>query len=300
MVIRAPRRTGTIVGVLVVLAGLIIDLGLAWQVAGRPVSFTSFVAGVVGVLLLGVTALFAYWTIGCWSLGYHLDRNRLEISWAGNTQHVPLQDIQRLVPGAQVSGYTGFRGLRWPGYTVGSGTVKEFAAEVLFFSSHLRREQLLYLVTPGLVYGISVADQAAFASELRLRLLLGPIEVFEPQVHRWPVWELPAWHDVALVSLLAAGLAVNVGLFAFQTLLMPALPLELPVPVSPFELAGHPGLKTDLLALPFTGLALFAINGVAGVALHLRERFAGYLFPAGALLVQALLWVATLRAVTAV
>lgn len=297
MVIRPPRRTGTIIGALLVAACVIVDVGLAWQAVLHPVTLTSFVAGAVGLLLLGGGGLFAYWTIGCWSLRYHLDRNRIEISWAGNTQHIPVQDIQRLVPGALVTGYSRFRGLRWPGYAIGSGMAPGFDSEVLFFSSHLRPEQLLYLVTPGLVYAISVPDQAAFANELRLRQRLGPIDVFEPHSHRWPAWELPAWHDIALIGLLVTGLALNAGLFAFQTVLLPALPAELPVP-SPFDLSAHPAVKTDLLALPLAGLALYVVNAAAGVALHLRERFAGYLFPAGALLVQGLLWAATVRAVT--
>lgn len=297
MVIRPPRRTGTIIGVLLVATCLIIDLGLAWQAGLHPVSLASFVAGMVGALLLGGAALFAYWTVGCWSLRYHLDRNRIEISWAGNTQHIPVRDIQRLVPGALAAGYSRFRGLRWPGYAIGSASVPGLAVEVLFFSAHLRREQLLYLVTPRLAYAISVPDQTAFTNELRLRQRLGPIDKFDAHVHRWPVWELPAWHDIALIALLVTGLALNVGLFAFQTLLLPALPAELAVP-SPFDLAAHPAVKTDLLALPLAGLGLYVVNAAAGVALHLRERFAGYLFPSGALLVQCLLWAATVRAVT--
>jgi hypothetical protein len=292
-----PRRIGVAVGALLVILALVVGTALVIQTGQQPISFTSFVAGAIAVALGGAAAMIAYWTLGCWRMRYHLDRNRLEVRWAGNVLHLPLSDILRLVAGSALPAPTGFRGLRWPGYAVGSGTVAGLSTEVLFFSTHLRRQDLLYLITPGPVYAISVPDQRAFSGELGLRLALGPVEVFEPHAHRWVVWELPAWYDRPLLALLAVGFFANAALFAVQTALLPALPQELTVPVSPLVLSGHPAFKGDLLALPTAGLCVFLLNAVAGIALHLRERFAGYLFPTGSLLIQALLWVATFRSV---
>lgn len=297
MLIRPRRRTGALFGAAMVLLALGGAGLLAWQVAREPPSFASFTAGAVAVTLLLLAALFGYWTYGCWSLCYHLDRNRLALRWAGNQQVIPLAEVGALVPGLDAPEPVGLGGLGWPGCHIGRGRVPGFepGGRVLFFSTHQRRSDLLYVVTPFQTYGISVPDAPAFAQELKLRLRLGPTERLEQRARRWLLWDLPAWHDPLVVGMLALGLLVNVALFAYQSLLMPGLPELLPLHYTPLGAADRIGFREELFLLPATGLAALGMNAAVGIGLHRWERFIAYLAQAGALALQGVLWGATLK-----
>ena len=297
MVVRPPRRTGTLVGAALFLLTAAMAAGLGWQVLQQVPTFASFTGGVVVAALLALALLFGYWTYGCWSLSYHLDRNRLAIRWAGNEQVVPLGEIRSLVPGPSAPAPKSLWGLSWPGYHISQGTVAGFDPPngVLFFSTHRSRDDLLYVATPTQVYALSIPDPVGFAGELKLRQRLGPTLVLERGVRRWPLWDLPAWRDGTLVGLMALGLLINLSLFAYQAFQMPVLPALVSLPFAPLAGVGPIGLKNQLFLLPVAGLLLFFINFAFGVALHRTERFASYLFLAGGAMVQGFLWVAYVR-----
>lgn len=125
MVFRPHRRTGVLVGAAAGLFILALAVGLAWRLFHEPVGLATFTAALLLTVLLALAALFAFWTYGCWSLRYVLDRNRLTIHWGGNQQVVPLAEIRLLVPGCAPSAVERAGGVRWPGYFIGRGRVRE-------------------------------------------------------------------------------------------------------------------------------------------------------------------------------
>ncbi|MBI4232871.1 MAG: hypothetical protein HY686_00330 [Chloroflexi bacterium] len=260
-------------------------------------------SGAVGIVLLSLAALFGYWTYGCWSLAYCLDRNALTISWAGNQQVIPLAEVRALVPGPAAHAPQALGGVEWPGYHIGRSAVAGLPAvagldtpgPVLFFSTHLKPQDLLYVVTPARAYGLSVPDAAAFAQELKLRLGLGPTERLEQEVRRWFLWELPAWQDPRVIGLLALGIVSNLTLFAYAAYLMPSLEALIAMHYTPLGVVDQIGLKVELFRLPATGLVLLLLNGALGVGLHRREHCAAYLALTGAVALQVILWGATLK-----
>src|SRR3989304_1455233 len=54
-----------------------------------------------GAFFLALGALYAYWTWGCRSLRYVVDRNSLSIRWGGLRQVVPLANIERPIPAGE-------------------------------------------------------------------------------------------------------------------------------------------------------------------------------------------------------
>ena len=90
----------------------------------------------------------------------------------------------------------------------------------------------------------------------------------------------------------AASLALA-GLLAMVCFRFPALPPLVPLH---FGATGSPdrlGPRGDIFLLPLIGLSTLLLNGALGSFLYTRDRVASYLLWGGAILVQLLVWTAT-------
>lgn len=115
--------------------------------------------------------------------------------------------------------------------------------------------------------------------------------------------EIPVQHETLLTFLLRdhvlqvlLGIAfvANLTLFAYLAIRFEALPDLLPLH---FDVSGLPDrieAKTGIFGLPIIGLIVFFLNTVSGVLVHRRQRAATLLLAASALLVQILMWFATI------
>jgi PH (Pleckstrin Homology) domain-containing protein len=284
LILRPRRALGTLFGAIISALLLVPAVALVARVASEPVTLTSFTAGAVAALLLILTLTFAYWTFGCWSLHYGLDRNALTIGWAGNRYRIPLKEITALE--APDKNPKGWGGIWWPGHAIGpSSGALAFVTE----------GPPILITTPAQTFVISPPDLATFAEELNIRARLGPTEDTAPDAVRWWPWDLPIWHDRTALPLLAASLLLNFALFAHQALAMPALADLVPVHFTALGFIDRAGPKAELFEIPLGGLVLLIANtGLAGL-LHRVEPFAAYLALAAGLVVQLFLWAAWLR-----
>ena len=101
--------------------------------------------------------------------------------------------------------------------------------------------------------------------------------------------------DRVLQFLLAAAFVVNLTLFGYLALRFDLLPDNLPLH---FDVTGLPDrieAKVSIFGLAIIGLIVFLVNTVLGVATHRRQRAACLLLAVSALLIQILMWVATLN-----
>jgi len=101
--------------------------------------------------------------------------------------------------------------------------------------------------------------------------------------------------DRALQILLVLTLIANLALFGYLALRFDALPDALPMH---FDAAGLPDRiesKTGIFGLPIIGLVLLLLNTALGILIHRRERAAAILLVASVLLVQVLMWFATIK-----
>ncbi len=275
----------------------VFDLLIMWIAAQLPVSPLTFVISLLVLGSLPVFALLTYWLVGLRGSGYMLDRNMLTIVWGPLEQVIPMEAIERAVPGREVAGRLGFRGAFWPGLWVGQGKA-EGVGPTLFYAATARREDLVFVVTPGLAYAISPAEQAKFLEAFNQRKAMGPTQKVE-QTSRRPAWfDWPLWSDRlawSLVGLAAVALVLLAGVLAWR---FQGLPEMIPLH---YNLQGVPDRvepRAEVFVLPLIGLLALLLNGsLGGVAYQRQERFVAYLLWAGALLVQALLWVACLQVV---
>jgi hypothetical protein len=163
----------------------------------------------------------------------------------------------------------------------------------LFYATAPPQRQV-YVVTPGLTYGISPADREDFLESLYKRLQMGPTQVVEQSSRRPNVLEWAFWRDRLALALLGVGFLALLVLIGLLCLRFPSLPMLMPLH---FDVAGAPdrfGPRGQMFIIPLIGLLAFLANGVLGVVAYRRERVASYMLWGGAVLTQLLAWAAAL------
>jgi len=271
-----PRALGLLVGAVLTLwsAGigiLLINFGLT-----ADVELLAIAAYAGAATSIGLALLFAYWTYALATLSYALDRNGLVITWGATRQVIPLQAIERLVPGASI-GVPRVRGVTWLGYHVGRAQIQRIG-EVLFYSTHQTADQVLYVMTTELNYAISVENPADFARHIQIRLDLGPTADVTHHVERSAASLQAFWNDRVGLLIAAAALAAGAAIWGVVALRWTGLPATLELHFPPTErlpLVQVVGRRA-ILELPQVATAILAINLLVGVALHAWDRAAGY------------------------
>jgi hypothetical protein len=283
---------GLIVGIGMMLAIVSVDTGLIWLAATRPLNIGTFFIGLVVLLSLPFLGLIVYWLYGLILSMYSLDRNALIIHWGTTEQIIPTAQIEQVLKGEEVEGQIRFRGGRWPGHCVGYGELADIGPTLFYATAPPQRQ--VYVVTPGLTYGISPADREEFLESLYKRLQMGPTQVVEQSSRRPNVLEWAFWRDRLALSLLGVGFLALLVLIGLLCLRFPSLPMLMPLH---FDIAGAPdrfGPRGQMFIIPLIGLLAFLANGVLGVVAYRRERVASYMLWGGAVLIQLLTWAAAL------
>jgi hypothetical protein len=298
VIYRPAHLIGTATGVALVSLALLLAALLMAFASPWAISAAKFLAFGSAFLLLALATIFAYWTYACFAMGYALDEKGLSIRWGLIRQFIPLNRIERCVPGREAR-FSEIRGVNWWAYHVGRGSVPGIG-EVLFYSCHQSPWELIYIVTSSRSYAISPENSVRFSKELqRLQSSQAAAaeEAPEQRAEHPLVAVHPFWLDRYGQALALIGVLANVALFGFIFAVYPGLADKLNLAFPPL---GQTDLrpKREVLQIPATALALLAVSLAAGLALHKWERAASYLLLAGAILLQGLFWVAAAIAVT--
>ena len=236
-----------------------------------------------------LAALFVYWTMALASLRYTVDRNGLVIAWAGIRQVIPLQSIERLVPGTSLE-VPQVHGISWFGYHIGSAEIRRIGS-VLFYSTHQAPEQVLYVMTSERNYAISVPDPAAFAREIQVRQDLGPTAEVIHHVERTLPTLQGFWRDRRALVLLAVCAALCAGNAILLGIRYGSLPEVLPYvfpPGDPQPIADA-AVRTRLIDVPRAAAAVFGLDVALALAFALWDRVASYTVLMAGVGVQAVL-----------
>lgn len=292
-VVRPPRATGTLIGAGATAIALILAIALLIQAVSWPVSVTLFL-GVVGITaLLAVAAVFAFWTYGCYSLRYVIDRRGIAVVWGSTTHFIAVDRITGFAHG-RAEHTVAVGGIGWPGYHIGAGTVDEFG-EVLFFSTHSGPADLVYVRTAGAIYGLSPADPVRFISEAqRFQAAAKPEHL--PGVQRHFIAASPIWVDRIAQAIGGAAIAANLALWLFVSIVYPELDSQITIEFPPLGDIVELHDREEFLKIPLTATAILGINLIGALAFEFRERAAAYMMLSGALLAQAIFWVAAIVA----
>lgn len=292
MEFRPRRLPGILVGSGIAL-GLLAAAGyFAYQLRDFPISISAFGLALATLLLVGLAGLFAFWTYGCWSLRYQIDRNSLTIRWTTQRHIIPLSLINGLTLGKDIDRPRA-SGIHWPGYHVGSGRARGIG-KAFFYSAHRTIKDLVYVLTPELAYGISVADPIQFATELELRQRLGATHTSAQATSSGRLVTFPVPWDSPTVRFLALGLLLNVALFGYISYMYADYPQSLPFSFTLLGRIPEDSSKTAVLLPPFLGLTLLLGNTVLSLLLR-REHLAFRTFLVSGIAIQVLLWIAAFR-----
>jgi hypothetical protein len=264
---------------------------MAWDARAE---FKTFLAWALAVALGVLALVFGNWAYSVFSLVYRLERDALVIVWGLRRVVVPIENIQRMVPGRTID-EPRVEGLNWWGCHVGVAEVPRIGY-TLFYSTHDAPSDLLYVVTDAEAYALTVADQARFAEAVQARASLAPLDFSLQRAMATGMASLPFWRDrVAIVAAVMAGLACA-ALAGYVYGMYPGLPgiVQLSYP----DLGGvvRIGSKTELLRIARVGAGILAVNVVLGIILHSRERAAGLWLLASAGMLQLVLLAAAIAA----
>ena len=294
-IFRPGNSLGTVWGTAGVAVTVLLGLGLIYRGLTLDVGMQQFAPLVAGGSFVCLAGLFAYWTWGCASLRYLVDRNALDIRWGGIHQIVPLANIERLVPGEDTD-TPQIEGINWAGHHVGRAQVDQIG-DVLFYSGHRTPGDVLYVQTPTEIYGISVPDPVFFAQTVQSNQSRGPLFEQRQAVHRWGPAALSFWLDrvaitLALMMIVAFGAVLGYVLDMYPGL-SDSVPLRFP------SLGGVVRVtdKSELLDIPRSAFGFLALDMVLAVLLHSWERMVGYVLLLAGIGVQVMLLIAAIVAV---
>ena len=292
---RPPTTIGALCGALIALASLALGAGLLYKGLTMTVRLAELGPLIAGPFFIAVAGLYGYWTWGCRSMSYVVDRNALSIRWGGLRQIIPLGSIERLIPAGEAESPR-VEGVNWAGHHVGRAQVEDLG-EVLFYSTHRSSSDILYVYTPAQTYAISVQDPVFFAQTVQSNQSRGPVFEQRQMVHRRGIAAQTFWQDrqaLLLAGLLIAAFFVVLG-YVLETYpgLSRSVPLRFPALGGIVRVTD----KSALLDIPRSAAGFLALNLVLAVVLHSWERMVGYVLLFAGITLQAVLLVAAVVAV---
>jgi hypothetical protein len=292
-VVQPPRALGVIVGSAFVAWALVFS-GLTARIAiGSPAEFKTFLAWLVAAALLLVGLVFANWAYSVWSLAYVIEREALIVRWGFREVVIPIDTIQRMVPGRTLD-ESKVEGLNWWGCHVGSADVKRIGS-TLFYSTHSSPDELLYIVTTEEAYALTVLDQARFAEEVQARAEFAPVAQHEQRSSAVGIAAFPFWRDRIALGAFAISATLCAVLCGYIYARYPGLPNVIQLSFPALGGVVRVGDKSELLRIAYLGGGVLLLNSVLGVLVHTRERAAGlWLLTSGGMMQLVLLAAAIL------
>jgi len=282
------RATGIALGALASAWGVVFAALLVLRGLTEPVSLSTLFCYLIAAVFLGIAVLLGYWTYACAGLRYEVDRNGLAIHWGFVRQVIPLDSVKRLARGELIS-LPRIHGVNWPGYHVGRADLKE-VGETLFYSTHRRLAEIVYVVTPSLTYAVSPANAQQFISEVEAAQKQGATLPLRQVPRRLPLLDQPFWLDRWAQGLAVAAVLVCAATFGVIFRNYAGLPDNMAISFPPLEVE-RIASKHELLSLPTTAFAVLLVGLVTGFAVRAWERLASYMVLASLVAVQVVfLW----------
>lgn len=292
--VRPPRALGVIVGAGFAAWAALLAAESINIAAGGNAEFKTFLAWVVGGLLAMLALVFGNWAYSVWTLAYLIDRDTLVIKWGFREVIIPIDTIQRMVPGRTLD-EARVQGLNWWGCHVGGADVKR-VGYTLFYSTHSSPDELLYVVTTEESYALTVLDQAAFAEDIQARAAMGPVEQHIQRSAATGIAAFPFWRDRVAVVAASVSVAMCVLLCGFVYTRYPGLPNVIQLSFPALGGVVRVGDKAELLRIAYLGAGVLGLNLLLGVLVHSRERAAGLWLLASGGMIQGVLLAAAVVA----
>ncbi len=285
------KAVGLLSGSLIGLTILAIARMLYGSLYRQTVSMSSYATGLLLLMTVGASLFWLYHMAVLLSLRYAIDRNCLSVtSWFFQVR-LPMDRVQAVELNSRAGGQD-FRGLWWPGYLNGR-YVGLNGADLRSLATQPLGDQLVFCAD-DLRIAISPRDPERFLADLRTRQRIGPIRACDAGWMARGIAAWPLWKDSVLGWLLSIGAALNLGLYALISYRYESLPGRIPLHYGTSGYADRIESKGWLFLVAAIGSVSLLMDGVLAAYLDSRERLAAYLLTALSILIQCILWAATL------
>jgi len=293
---RPSRAAGTAIGTALFAVALVLAIALLARAISWPASWPGFLAYLGAGVLAVLAATFGFWAWACSSMRYVLDHQGLSIRWGPVTHFLPMSSITAVTPG-KAEMRPRISGVGWWGYHIGSGEV-EGVGPVVFFSTHRSAEELVYVRTASVAYGLSPQDPGRFAAEIeRFQSAEDDEGPAEATIRREQIAAHPIWADRIAQYLALAAIAVNVALWGYVLAIYPDLNNEITIEFPPIGDITTLRARSEFLRIPTAASVILGVNLLAGLIFEWKERAATYLVLSGTLFFQVLFFIGAAIAV---
>ncbi len=297
LTIERPSRTaGTAVGTALFSLSLLLAIALLARAVSWPASWPGFLAYLGAGVLAALAIAFGFWAWACSSLRYVLDHQGLSVRWGPVTHFLPMSSITAVTPGtAEMRPRIG--GIGWWGYHIGSADV-EGVGPAVFFSTHRSAQEVVYVRTATVAYGLSPQDPERFAAEIeRFQAASNGAGPATATVRREQIAAHPIWADRIAQYLALAAIAVNVALWGYLLAVYPDLNNEITIEFPPIGDVTTLQERSEILTIPATASVILGVNLLAGLIFEWKERAATYMVLGATLVFQVLFFIGAAIAV---
>jgi hypothetical protein len=287
-----PRRRGrflhfTLILLLAVIAGVLIFL-----LTRQPVNLAFTAMALVTAVAVVLIPVLAYRLYCLYNANYNISREHLAIKWGLRLEQIPVSEIEWVRPLTAFPGPLPKPVFRLPGSILGQRQHKDLGP-IEFIASD--ENSLLLAATSRKVFAISPEDPAGFLQEIQRAIEMGSLTSPAPRSVYPSFIVAQAWDSLAARFLWLAGFFINLGLFAWVTLMMPdRVRISLGFLPSGAARPASPGYS--LILLPIVSLVLFLAGWVTGMIVYRREdrRSLAYIIWSGGLVASVLFLLAVL------
>ena len=287
---RPSRAAGTAIGTALFAVALVLAVALLARAISWPASWPGFLAYLGAGVLAVLAAAFGFWAWACSSMRYVLDHQGLSIRWGPVTHFLPMSSITAVTPG-KAEMRPRISGVGWWGYHIGSGDA-EGVGPVVFFSTHRSADELVYVRTASVAYGLSPQDPERFATEIeRFQSAKDDGGPAEATIRREQIAAHPIWGDRIAQYLALAAIAVNVALWGYVLAVYPDLNNEITIEFPPIGDITTLRARSEILTIPTAASVILGVNLLAGLLFEWKERAAAYLVLSGTLFFQVLFFI---------
>jgi hypothetical protein len=301
-----PRLPGRQVGLALIGAVLLVDLGLLFLLFSQPITFLSFLWALLLSVSLPALLVIASLTANLMTARYYVDGDLLIIEWGKLKRPLPLHTIRNFVPGKDLGRIDSFRGLQWPGLALGrarlpgefSSGVEEAAAvpeDLFMFATRPQPQQLVVVADDG-AYALTPQDAEDFVVCLRAMQDTGLATDDAPAQNTPGLLAWPIWGDRAAYMLQSVSILLNGALFAYLTLIYGRLPAETALHLDSSGMVSRTGSPLALFILPLIGLVAWLLNGFLAWLLYhfFLDRSVALIVWAATIVIQVTIWIAAL------
>ena len=291
-----PKRRGLIIHSVIILVLAIIATFGFYNLTRADVGPSFLISLFIALVAFAPIPFFIYRAYSLWRADYYIDRDSLALNWGLRVEDIPLTDIEWIRPADDLTRPLVLPPFPLPGALLGLRRHTDLGV-IEFLASDAKR--LLLVATAKRIFVISPENPASLTQTFARATELGSLTPTEAKSVYPSFVFAQAWENAIVRYLWLSGLFLNLGLFAWVSLIIPSTPrIALGLRIAEGTLESVP--STQLILLPIASLLLFVGGWLAGLYFYRweKERALAFMVWASGTLTSLLFLIAILFVVT--